>query len=383
MNTIPTLKSLKRPATQEIVLPILLLLVLIPLPYWEALQSISYQVDSPFIKKMAAWLIYPKQSMPLLNYVGPMLLVGWLLYVVWRGRGPLYAALPVAGGLALSYGFGLWLCGLFPQAGSNIRYLFYLFCVGYGRANIALLAIGLLVCMIAWRRRARPAAGWRALRPLGFLALAVVAFYALAPVLMAFLAPWQAGGAFAVTVLHTAASRVVWFVFILLLGVFSLRRGLHPLWIGLFYSSTLILAGTAFSLVAKFVQLRHRLLQANPDFAAIQIADSFKTAATNGFPAIFLALCILAFAQKDRLMAVLLALGTFWSVVWPVAWYWSRLAEIDWPVDIFMFYLRVPFFLYVRPPLILLFALQGFRSTRRGHPLLPTQYRGGGSAATK
>lgn len=76
MNTIPTLKSLKRPATQEIVLPILLLLVLIPLPYWEALQSISYQVDSPFIKKMAAWLIYPKQSMPLLNYVGPMLLVG-------------------------------------------------------------------------------------------------------------------------------------------------------------------------------------------------------------------------------------------------------------------------------------------------------------------
>lgn len=371
------LKPTRKYTAQEIALPILLALVLIPLPYLGRLHYIPYAKQN-FLGHFGEWIriVQPFGKIPPGEQIGPILLIGWLLYVVWRRRGMLYAALPIAGGFALSYGFGLWLNSLSMQAGGLVFYGFHLFLKGRGYSNTILLALGLLLCVIARRYEARPVAGWRALRPLLLLSVALAAFYGLAPVLMAAAMPHARGDA-VVNGINDFAAHTAWFLFILLLGWFCLRHKVHPLWAGLSCGVSLALSGGAFALAMGCTHLADKFAVLHPISADSPVGEAFQTAAGNGLPAIFLLLCLLALAQGDRLMAGLQGFCcVFWALLFPLLWPMALYCANGTVVmGLLSLVERTQPLLTIFPPLVLLFALQCVRSTRQGHPIGPLPCR--------
>lgn len=353
-------------AVQEIVAPVLYALLFAPIPYLGSLHLVAYYIKMPTMDRMSAWreLEAPFIYMRPFAQLVPALFIGWALYCLWRRRGAAYGALAPAAGFLLSWLLGRWFCHLAPASEDVVWSCFEQQYTGYGAANLLLLAVGLLLCGLAKRREVPPAAiCWRSVRPLGLLSLAVVVCYGLYPALLPWIGLKELGGDLAVRFPHIAANHLVLYLFILLLGGYILRHGLHPLWFGVFYGGTLALSGAVLHLSVKATDMADRLMAISPNFALDSITGALEEAAKKSLLALFFVLLVLALAWRRRALAPLCGVGALWCAASPVLLAWSRQQE-EWGPWAILYFSRSPSIL-----LCLLFVVLCIRCPYKGRPL--------------
>ena len=373
----------KNPARQaarwwEVLVPLLFVPLYAMGPYWGELYRVAAASGRTGSCNYMRWepLVDLAKNIPAAELLAPALVVGWVLFAVWRRRGVFYTVLPVAAGTALCCGMWRWLGRLAPDWNARLRYVFGQFMAEYGTADLLLLALGLALCWIARHRpwAGRPA-GWRALRAPAVLSLLAAVFYGLYPLVYRALTRYGQRLGYLQRVLVTA-NHLAWFLFILLLGWFVLQRGLHPLWLGAFYGGALALSSAVFRLLMLCNAALGRQLRAvqglSGAFGAAALDPALQQAAAKAVPALLAVLCLLALDRGNRWLALLHGLGVLWCILAPIAWCWARINGALWALDLQAFYTRtLPALQILRPPLVLLFAAQCVQSTRQGTPIRP------------